>query len=392
MFTLIIVQSSERACVPADMKQETDTAMKKNIAILEGDGIGPEIMREAVKVMRTIEKKYGHAFAMNHAPFGAQAYFDGGSAFPEKTKQICDDADVIMKGPVGLAVDQMHRIPREHQPETGAILPLRKRYDTFANFRPVRLPASLASFSPLRPELIREGLDILMIRELVGGIYFGEKTEGSATGMRYAKDDCTYTAEQVSRVARIAFAEARKRQSGLVNIHKANVLATSRFWNTIVEEVAKEYPDVVCKSMLVDNAAFQLVKNPAQFNGVVLIENMQGDILTDQAGGVIGSLGLMPSACIGPEKSYVEPAHGSAPDIAGRNIANPYSMIGSAALLFDRCLNLPQEAADIWRALFAVFEKGFVTEDLAAAGEKHGRMLSTAEFGDMVCEGIMENS
>ncbi|MGE0082946.1 MAG: 3-isopropylmalate dehydrogenase [Desulfococcaceae bacterium] len=365
--------------------------MKKTIAVLEGDGIGPEIVREAVKVIRTIEKKYGHTFVMNYAPFGAQAYFDEGAAFPEKTKQICDDADVILKGPVGLAVDQMHRIPREHQPETGAILPLRKRYDTFANFRPVRLPASLASFSPLRPELIGDGLDILMIRELVGGIYFGEKTEGSATGMRYAKDDCTYTAEQVSRVAQVAFTEARKRKSGLVNIHKANVLATSRFWNLIVEDVAKEYPDVVCKSMLVDNAAFQLVKNPVQFNGVVLIENMQGDILTDQAGGVIGSLGLMPSACIGPEKSYVEPAHGSAPDIAGRNIVNPYSMIGSAALLFDRCLNLSAEAGDIWSALFAVFENGFVTRDLIVTGEKHRGILSTTEFGDMVCAGIMKN-
>ncbi|WP_275950238.1 isocitrate/isopropylmalate family dehydrogenase [Desulfonema limicola] len=269
-------------------------------------------------------------------------------------------------------------------------MPLRKRYDTFANFRPVRLPESLASFSPLKPEIIGKGLDILMIRELVGGIYFGDKIEGPLTGMKYAKDDCTYTAEQVRRVAVTAFEEARKRRSALTNIHKANVLATSRFWNEIVEQAAKDFSDVPYKSMLVDNAAYQLVKAPAQFNGVVLIENMQGDILTDQAGGIIGSLGLMPSACIGPEKSYVEAAHGSAPDIAGMNIANPYSMIGSVALMFDRCLNLPDEAQDIWDGLFNIFAQGFITKELASGINEHKKTVSTSEFGDMVAASILK--
>ncbi|MDM8536725.1 3-isopropylmalate dehydrogenase [Desulfobacterales bacterium HSG17] len=364
--------------------------MEKIIAILEGDGIGPEIVREAVKVLKAIEKKYSHKFTLNYAPFGAQAYFDEGSPFPEKTKEICDNADVIIKGPVGLAIDQMTKIPQEHRPEIGAILPLRKRYDTYANFRPVRLPESLASFSPLKPEIIGQGLDILMIRELVGGIYFGDKIEGPSTGMEYAKDDCTYTKDQVKRVAEIAFEEARKRKSALINIHKANVLATSRFWNEVVEEVAKDFPHVPYQSMLVDNAAFQLVKAPAQFNGVVLIENMQGDILTDQAGGIIGSLGLMPSACIGPEKSYVEPAHGSAPDIANMNIANPYSMIGSVALMFDRCFNLPNEAQDIWDGLFDVFAQGFITKELTGGNDKQEKTVSTTEFGDMVVKSILK--
>ena len=362
--------------------------MKKTIAVLEGDGIGPEIVGESIKVLKAVEKKYGHEFTLKNAPFGAEAYFTEGSPFPEKTQKICDEADAIIKGPVGLAVDKMNQIPQAMRPEVGAILPLRQRYDTFANYRPVRLPKALASFSPLKEELIGDGLDILMIRELVGGIYFGEKTEGCATGMKYAEDDCKYTDEQVRRVAIVAFEEARKRKEPMINIHKANVLATSRFWSEVVEDVGKSYPDVEYRSMLVDNAAFQLVKNPSQFNGVVLLENMQGDILTDQAGGVLGSLGLMPSACIGPEKGYVEAAHGSAPDIANQNKANPYSMIGSIAFLFEKCLNLHQESEDIWNALFQVFEKGYRTIELATPGYDKSKILSTIEFGDCVVDMI----
>ena len=177
-----------------------------------------------------------------------------------------------------------------------------------------------------------------MIRELVGGIYFGEKEEGTATNMKYARDDCVYTEEQVRAIGKIAFDEARRLGVKMTHVHKSNVLATSRLWDAIIEDMAKEYDDVEYVSIIVDNAAFQLVRDPTQFNGVMLLENMQGDILTDQAGGLLGSLGLMPSACMGPEKGYVEPAHGSAPDIAGQNIANPYSMIGSIAFLLDKCL------------------------------------------------------
>lgn len=358
--------------------------MEKSIAILEGDGIGPEITREALKVLDAIADKFGHRFSKRPAAFGAQAYFDEGSPFPESTQRVCDEADVIIKGPVGLAVERMSEIPQEHRPEIGAILPLRRRYDTFANYRPVVLPKSLASFSPLKAAAVGEGIDILMIRELVGGIYFGDKVEGPSTGMRFAKDDCTYTDEQVRRVAKVAFDEARKRKSPMTNVHKANVLATSRFWNSVVEDVAKAYPDVPYRSVLVDNAAFQLVVHPTQFNGVMLLENMQGDILTDQAGGVIGSLGLMPSACVGPSKSYVEPAHGSAPDIAGKNVANPYSMIGSIALMLELCLGLPSEAKLVWDALFHVFETG-TTGDLPAQGKA---ILTTSEFGDRVVAAV----
>jgi len=365
--------------------------MTKTIAILEGDGIGPEIVREAIKVLHAVESKYDHQFNLTYAPFGAQAYFTEGSPFPEKTQEICDKADAIIKGPVGLALEKMNEIPQQFRPEIGAILPLRKRYDTFANFRPVRLPKALASFSPLRDEVIGEGIDILMIRELVGGIYFGNKTEGPETGMKYAVDECTYTEEQIRRVAVVAFEEAKNKDVLLTNIHKANILATSRFWQEVVEDVSKAYPDVDYCSMLVDNAAFQLVKNPSQFNGVVLLENMQGDILTDQAGGILGSLGLMPSACMGPVKSYVEAAHGSAPDIAGKNIANPYSMIGSIAFLFEKCLDLKQESEEIWNALFGVFERGYTTTELANASSDKDKVLSTSDFGDLVVD-IIKNS
>ena len=328
--------------------------MKKTLAVLEGDGIGPEITHEGIKVLRTIEKKFDHEFVLEQAPFGAASYFDEGSPFPDKTKTTCDQADAIIKGPVGLSVEEMDKIPQESRPELGAILPLRKRYNTYANYRPVRLPKSLASFSPLRDSVVGEGIDILMIRELVGGIYFGEKEEGTATDMKYARDDCIYTQEQVRAIGKVAFEEAQHRGVKLTNVHKANVLATSRFWNAIIED-------------------------------------MQGDILTDQAGGLLGSLGLMPSACIGPEKGYVEPAHGSAPDIAGQNIANPYSMIGSIAFLLDKCLGLKEESDAIWNAMFGILEKGYATSELAGETTDPKNVLSTSDFGDMVVD-ILSNS
>lgn len=364
--------------------------MHKNIAILEGDGIGPEITREAVRVLQAVADLFGHTFELQYAPFGAAAYFSHNTPFPEETKRVCDAADAIVKGPVGLSVERMEEIPQEHRPEAGAILPLRARYDTFANYRPVYLPGSLAEFSPLRPEIIGEGIDILMIRELVGGIYFGDKVEGDSTNLEYAADNCVYKREEVARIAHVAFREAKIHGGLLTNIHKSNVLATSRFWRTIVEDIAPEYPDVTYRSMLVDNVAFQLVKNPRQFNGVMLLENMQGDIITDQAGGVIGSLGLMPSACVGPVKGYVEPSHGSAPDIAGRNAANPYSMIGSIALMLEKFFSLEKEATLIMDALHRVLEDGYRTPDLVGDATPADRVLGTDAFGDRTIEVLRE--
>ncbi|MBN2736898.1 MAG: 3-isopropylmalate dehydrogenase [Spirochaetales bacterium] len=364
--------------------------MNKNIAVLPGDGIGPEITREGIKVLDRIAELYGHTFHYDYCDFGASAYFKTGSSLPPETIKLCDNSDAIIKGPAGLAVEEMNKIPMEHSPEKEGILGLRKRYDTFANYRPVFLPSSLINLSPLKKEVIPKGLDILMIRELVGGIYFGEKTESHETNHSHSSDNATYTRQQVERVARIAFEEARKKKGPMTNVHKANVLATSRFWNRVVEEIAKEYPDVEYRSALVDNVAYQLVINPAQYNGVMLLENMQGDILSDQAGGIIGSLGFMPSACIGPEKSYVEAAHGSAPDIGGKNIANPYSMIGSMALLCEKVFGLEQEARSIWEALIRTLEQGFHTQDLVSKINMPEKTLKTDSFGDKVIENLVK--
>ncbi len=355
------------------------------IAVLEGDGIGPEIVREAVKVLNVIEAEVEATFELQYAPFGAQAYFDHGHAFPEQTKALCDEADAILKGPVGLGFAESEKIPVDERPERGAILPIRKRYNTFANYRPVVLPPELVRFSPLRPEVVKGGIDILMIRELVGGLYFGAKEQGTTDhGLRYVKETLEYDEEEIRRVIAIAFEEARRRKKVLHNIHKSNVLMSSVLWNDVCAEVGRDFPDVEVIHMIVDRASMELVINPCQFDTMVM-ENVFGDILSELGGGGIGSLGLMPSACIGPDKAYYEPSHGSAPDIANQDIANPYSMIGSVALMLDKSFGMEQEAQRLWNALRQVFGQGFVTPDLAGTGTDL-KVLGCAAFGDKVVE------
>jgi len=357
------------------------------IAVLEGDGIGLEITAEAVKVLQVIEQSAGVQFELVHAPFGGQAYFDHGHSFPEVTVAACDKADAILKGPIGLGHEESSRIPVEERPERGALLPLRKRYNTFANFRPVYLPPELADFSPLRPEIVADGIDIMMIRELIGGLYFGSKEEGTdAKGLRYVKETLEYDENEIRQIHTVAFEEARKRKKVLHNVHKSNVLMSSVLWNEVGDEVAAQYPDVEVKHVIVDAAATAMVLNPRQFD-VMVMENMFGDILSDLAGGLLGSLGLMPSACIGPDKGYYEPSHGSAPDIAGQGIANPYSMIGSVALMLEKSFGMEDEARRIWQAMRAVFADGFTTRDLGAR-EPGRTALGTAAFGDKVAEAL----
>lgn len=355
------------------------------IAILEGDGIGPEIMAQAVRVFDVITAHRDVAFELTRAPFGAAAYFDQGKAFPDETKTVCDEADAILKGPVGLSHEESKKIPVEEQPERGAILPLRARYNTFANFRPILLSRDMAHFSPLKADIIKDGIDILLIRELVGGLYFGKKERGTnSEGLRYVKETLEYDEQQIRQVLIVAFDQARQRKKRLHNIHKSNVLMSSVFWNEILDEVHQDYQDVEVVHLLVDAAATALCLNPRQFD-VMVMENMFGDILSDQAGGILGSLGLMPSACIGPEKAYYEPSHGSAPDIAGKNIANPYSMIGCVAMMLEMSFAMHQEADAVWTAMKNVFEAGFTTADLAASG---AQTLSTIEFGDKVMHNL----
>ncbi|MCQ8119467.1 3-isopropylmalate dehydrogenase [Methylomonas rosea] len=359
------------------------------IAILAGDGIGPEITAEAVKVLKVIEERNDVSFELLPAAFGACAYFESGSAFPHQTKAICDEADAILKGPIGLSHEDSKRIPIDEQPERGALLPLRRRYNTYANFRPVSLPKSLGHFSPLKAEVIGEGIDLVIVRELVGGLYFGEKEMGvNDAGLRYVRETLEYDESQIRQIMQQAFKLASKRRKLLHNIHKSNVLKSSVLWNEVMEEVAKDYPDVQVVNMLVDAAATALCLKPTQFD-VMVMENMFGDILSDQGGGILGSLGLMPSACIGPDKAYYEPSHGSAPDIAGKNIANPYSMIGSVAMMLENSFDMEAEAKNVWAAMQGVFADGYSTADLSKPGSGV-TMISTVEFGDKVVEKLRQ--
>ena len=359
------------------------------IAVLAGDGIGPEITREAIKVLKLIEQRNDVSFELLPASFGACAYFETGDAFPQATIDICDQADAILKGPIGLSHEESKKIPIDKQPERGALLPMRRRYNTYANFRPVSLPKELAHFSPLKPEIIGEGIDIIIVRELVGGLYFGEKETGiNERGLRYVKETLEYDEEQISRILHQAFKLAERRKKVLHNIHKSNVLKSSVLWNEILDEVAKNYPDVEVINILVDAAATLLCLKPTQFD-VMVMENMFGDILSDQAGGILGSLGLMPSACLGDEKAYYEPSHGSAPDIAGKNIANPYSMIGSVAMMLENSFDMAEEAKNVWDAMQGVFADGYSTADLSKPGSGV-KMISTEEFGDKVVEKLSQ--
>ena len=259
------------------------------IAVLAGDGIGPEITEEAIKVMKVIEERNDVQFELMPALFGACAYFATGDAFPQATIDICDQADAILKGPIGLSHEESKKIPVDKQPERGALLPMRRRYNTYANFRPVSLPKSLAHFSPLKPEVIGDGIDLIMVRELVGGLYFGEKEMGvNDQGLRYVRETLEYDEEQIRRIMHEAFKLASKRRKLLHNIHKSNVLKSSVLWNEVMEEVAKEYPEVEVINYLVDAAATALCLKPTQFD-VMVMENMFGDILSDQGGGILGS-------------------------------------------------------------------------------------------------------
>ncbi len=359
------------------------------IAVLEGDGIGPEIVREAVKVLRAVEPATGARFELKYAPFGGQAWFDHGSSFPAETMAVCDASDAILKGPIGLGTEASKQIPVNEQPERGALLPLRKRYNTYANFRPVYLPPELIRFSPLRAERIPGGIDIVIIRELVGGLYFGEKKEGlSAEDGRYVTETLEYSEREIRRILMAAFEAARRRRRLLHSVHKSNVLLSSVLWNDVLDDIKKYYADVEVRSIIVDAAATALVLRPDQFD-VMVMENMFGDILSDLGGGILGSLGLMPSACIGMGKSFYEPSHGSAPDIAGKGTANPYSMIGSVALMLEKSFGHDAAAARIWAAMRRVFGSGHVTADLAEPGSPD-RVLGTEAFGDMVVSALAD--
>jgi 3-isopropylmalate dehydrogenase len=347
--------------------------MEASIVVLGGDGIGPEVTQQGVRVLEAIASRYGHDFKFAHHLIGGAAIDATQSALPAQTTSACGTADAVLLGAVGGPKwsDPNAKI----RPEQG-LLALRKALGLFANLRPVSLHTELLDASPLKPEVL-EGTDIMVVRELTGGIYFGEKTRTENS----ASDLCTYSVEEITRVTRVAGNLARGRRKFITSVDKANVLETSRLWRSTVEKVLnEEFPDVKYEHQLVDSAAMLLIRKPAHFD-VVLTENMFGDILTDEASMLAGSLGLLPSASLGAGKlGLYEPIHGSAPDIAGKGIANPFGTLLSVAMLLRHSLDLPKEAAAVETAVREVISAGLRTADIAAGSQA----ATTAQAGDAV--------
>lgn len=352
---------------------------KASIVVLGGDGIGPEVTQQGVRVLEAIASRYGHDFKFESHLIGGAAIDATQSALPSQTTSACGTADAVLLGAVG--GPKWSDPNAKVRPEQG-LLALRKALGLFANLRPVSLHAELLDASPLKPEVLK-GTDIMVVRELTGGIYFGEKTRTESS----ASDLCTYTVEEITRVTRVAGNLARGRRKFITSVDKANVLETSRLWRSTVEKVLnEEFPDVKYEHQLVDSAAMLLIRKPAHFD-VVLTENMFGDILTDEASMLAGSLGLLPSASLGSGKlGLYEPIHGSAPDIAGKGIANPIGTILSVAMLLRHSLDLPKEAEAVETAVREVIAEGVRTADIAAGSAP----LSTAQVGDAVLAKILK--
>ena len=351
--------------------------MEKNIALLKGDGIGPEIVESAVRVLEAIAAKYNHKFNFTSYLIGGCAIDATGAPLPPETVEGCLAADSVLLGAVG--GPKWDTLPGNVRPEK-ALLGIRAAMELFTNLRPAKLYPALAGDCPLRADIVENGFDLMIVRELTGGIYFGERGRREGKYGPEAYDTECYSRMEIERIARVAFDTARKRNKRLVSIDKANVLESSRLWREVMHEIATEYPDVTLSDMLVDNAAMQLVRNPAQFD-VIVTSNMFGDILSDEASQLTGSIGMLPSASLGnTTRGLYEPIHGSAPDIAGKHIANPIATILSAAMMLRYSFSMTAEADDIVRAVDEVLEAGCRTADLA-----HGApAMTTEEMTDAV--------
>jgi 3-isopropylmalate dehydrogenase len=351
------------------------------IAELAGDGIGPEIIQQAKSVLQAAAERFGFALQFEPALVGGAAYEAAGHPLPPETLDLCRRSEAVLFGAVGGPKwDNLQ--PPDLRPERGALLPLRRELGLFANLRPVRLYPALAGSSALKESLVGDGLDILVVRELTGGIYFGQPKGRSADGAT-ATDTCVYTAEEIERIARVGFEAARGRSRRLCSVDKANVLETSRLWREIVQRVSSDYPDVELTHLLVDNCAMQLVCNPRQFD-VIVTENMFGDILSDEAAMLTGSLGMLPSASLGIGRfGLYEPIHGSAPDIAGTGRANPLAAILSGAMLLRHSLGQSEAADAVENAVERVLDSGARTADIAAPGDA---VIGCEEMGRRVLQ------
>ena len=355
--------------------------MTYNIALLKGDGIGPEIVDSAVKVLEVIGKKYGHTFNFTPYLIGGCAIDATGEPLPKETVDGCLASDSVLLGAVG--GPKWDTLPGNKRPEK-ALLGIRSAMGLFTNLRPAKLYPALKGDCPLREDIVANGFDIMIVRELTGGIYFGERGMRQGKYGEEAYDTECYSRMEIERIARVAYETAQKRNGKLTSIDKANVLESSRLWRKVVHELEANYKDVECVDMLVDNAAMQLVRNPAQFD-VIVTSNMFGDILSDEASQITGSIGMLPSASLGDNtRGLYEPIHGSAPDIAGMNIANPIATILSGAMMLLYSFNLKEESEAIVNAVDKVLEAGYRTKDLAHGGD----FLTTTEITDKIIENI----
>ena len=355
--------------------------MEFNIALLRGDGIGPEIVDSAVEVLNKTAEKFGHTFNFTPYLIGGAAIDATGKPLPDETVEGCLASDSVLLGAVG--GPRWDNLPGDQRPEK-ALLGIRAALGLFTNLRPAKLYKALKDSCPLRPDIGENGFDLMMVRELTGGIYFGERGRREGKYGEEAYDTECYSKMEIERIAKVAFETARKRNKNVISIDKANVLESSRLWRATVHEIAKDYPDVTCTDMLVDNAAMQLVKNPAQFD-VVVTSNMFGDILSDESSQITGSIGMLPSASLGSTKrGMYEPIHGSAPDIAGQNKANPIATILSASMMLRYSFDLDKEADAIDAAVDKFLEMGYRTADLA--GNTGVKPLSTTEVTAKILE------
>ena len=360
--------------------------MEFNVTLIPGDGIGPEIVREARKVLDRVAEIYGHRFTYKEVLMGGCSIDAYGVPLTEEALATAKASDAVLLGAVGgrVGVDSWYELPPDKRPEAG-LLAIRKGLELFANLRPAYLYSELKGACPLKEEVADKGFDMIIVRELTGGLYFGERNTKEVNGVVTAVDTLKYDENEIRRIAIKAFEIAMKRNKHIISVDKANVLDTSRLWRKIVAEVSKDYPEVKVEDMLVDNCAMQLVKDPAQFD-VVLTENMFGDILSDEASMITGSIGMLSSASLGAGRlGLYEPSHGAAPDIAGQDKANPIATILSAAMMLRYSFDLDKEAAAVEAAVKSVISEGYRTVDIMADGMKQ---VSTTQMGDLIAERV----
>ncbi|MBQ4559886.1 MAG: 3-isopropylmalate dehydrogenase [Tyzzerella sp.] len=360
--------------------------MQLNIGVIRGDGIGPEIVTEAIKVLNKVGEVYGHSYTYNELLMGGASIDVHGIPLTDETVAIAKSCDAVLMGSIGgdAKVSPWYKLEPSKRPEAG-LLKIRKELNLFANLRPAVLYDELKGACPLKEELTEGGFDMMIMRELTGGLYFGNRETKEVDGVLTAQDELTYNENEIRRIAIRAFDIAMKRNKKVISVDKANVLDSSRLWRKVVEEVAKDYPEVTLEHMLVDNCAMQLVKNPKQFD-VILTENMFGDILSDEASMITGSIGMLASASLNDTKfGLYEPSGGSAPDIAGKGIANPIATILSAAMMLRYTFDLDKEADAVEHAVATVLKAGYRTIDIMSDGKKQ---VGTAEIGSLIAEYI----